>query len=98
MKEAVANEDCITVDFFRSFTNVHQALLLPVFGIQNMLRISTLGVAFWDRMSRRRIELRPGVMVPVSELMVLVSALTIIYVVQSCVNMCACCVRFVLLT
>lgn len=81
MKEAAANEDCITVDFFRSFTNVHQALLLPVFGIQNMLRISTLGVAFWDRMSRRRIELRPGVMVPLSELMVLVSL-----VIRPCVS------------
>lgn len=73
LKYAAENDGFITVDYFRTFTTAHQALLQPVFGIQNMLRISTLGESFWRKMSKRRIELRPGVWVPLSELMVLVS-------------------------
>jgi hypothetical protein len=59
-------------DKWRQFTRVHQALLLNVFGVQNKLRITTLGVRHWTRISRRRINIRPGYTVRLSDLMVLV--------------------------
>lgn len=60
-------------DSWREFSKLHQALLVNVFGVQNKLRITTLGVRCWERISRRKIQIRPGCTVRLSDLMVLVS-------------------------
>ena len=64
----------ILIEDFRTFCRTHQALLAPVFAAQQKMRTTAMGCSFWDNMSRRRIELRKGYNVPLSELMVLVSA------------------------
>ena len=61
------------IDDFRPFCRTHQALLFPVFTAQDKLRTHTMGCNFWDEVSKRRIQLRTGYNVPLSELMVLVS-------------------------
>ena len=63
----------INTESFQRFANIHQALLFNVFGIQNKLRITTLGVTLWTKMSKRRIYLRPGCVVKLSDLIILVS-------------------------
>lgn len=61
-------------DTWRGFAHVHQALLFNVFSVQHRLRVSTLGVRHWTRVSKRRITIRPGCTVRLSDLMILVGA------------------------
>ena len=68
-----AENGFVMEDSWRAFSRLHQALLVNVFGVQNKLRITTLGVRFWERISRRRIQVRAGCTVRLSDLMVLVS-------------------------
>lgn len=70
---AEADFGFVSSDTWRRFAKLHQALLTNVFGIQNKLRITTLGVRFWEKVSKRRIQIRPGCVVPLSDLMALVS-------------------------
>jgi hypothetical protein len=70
---AEADFGFVSSDAWRKFAKLHQALLTNVFGIQNKLRITTLGVSFWEKVSKRRIQIRPGCVVPLSDLMALVS-------------------------
>jgi hypothetical protein len=65
--------DTVLIDDFRPFCRTHQAFLFPVFAVQNKLKVACLGASFWDSLSQRRIQLRPGYTVPLAELMVLVS-------------------------
>jgi len=64
----------ILIEDFRTFCRTHQVLLAPVFAAQQRMRTTAMGCSFWDNMSHRRIELRKGYNVPLSELMVLVRA------------------------
>ena len=73
MKEEI--NDHIGVESFRIFIRMHQALLFPVFGIQNKLRITTLGIPAFEKLSKRRIEIRAGCTVPLRDLMILVRKL-----------------------
>ena len=65
-----AAEGFITIEEFRPFCQKHQALLKPVFDVQHKLREAAMGVAFWDSMSTRKIELSKGHSVQLGDLMV----------------------------
>lgn len=62
----------LSVDVFIPYCKYHQALLAPVFTIQEKLCNATLGGQTWESVSMRRIEVHPGKTLP-RELMVLVS-------------------------
>jgi hypothetical protein len=65
----------VHVNDFRDFCRTHQALLKQVFHMQSRMRQAVLGDKFWKQLATRRIELRKGYNVPISNLMVLVRAL-----------------------
>ena len=93
----------INTESFRRFANIHQALLFNVFGIQNKLRITTLGVTLWTKMSKRRIYLRPGCVVKLSDLIILVSMyeytvlcsmfiIAVVFILYIFIHMCMYCI------
>lgn len=57
---------------FVSFCKTHQALLARPFAVQDKLRTTTLGAGSWEEVSERRITVRPGMTIPLCELMTLV--------------------------
>jgi hypothetical protein len=63
----------VHIDDFREFCRTHQVLLRQVFHMQSRMRQAVLGDKFWKQVATRRIELRKGYNVPISNLMVLVS-------------------------
>ena len=63
----------MSIDDFRVFCKTHQAILHPIFVIQEKLKEAVMGSAFWETLSKRRIELRGGYNVPLANFMVLVS-------------------------
>jgi hypothetical protein len=62
----------IDAEAFCKFAKNHNALLFPAFEMQTALQRSTLGTAFWQRNSERRIEISKGRFVPIGKLMELV--------------------------
>lgn len=64
---------------FSMFCKTHQAMMAPVFAVQNQLKRMTLGTASWERISRRRVEVHKGFIVPLSELMLLVKHWSILH-------------------
>ncbi len=67
----------MAIEEFRHFCRTHHAFLFPLFAVQNKLKLACLGASFWDSLSQRRIQLRPGYTVPLAELMVLVSYISL---------------------
>ena len=65
----------ISIEVLKSFAKVHQALLWPVFELQHHLQEQVMGVAFWEKVSERRVELSNGQYVPLSDIMQIVSHL-----------------------
>lgn len=63
----------VDIDVFRVYSKTHQALLYPIFSIQDKLKISTLGSMVWDSIAKRHIQIHKGKTLPIKELMVLVS-------------------------
>ena len=63
----------VDIDVFRVYSKTHQALLYPVFAIQEKLKKSTLGSMVWESISQRHIQVHKGRTLPIRELMVLVS-------------------------
>lgn len=76
---------------FRPFCKTHQALMAPVFSVQNKLKIATLGESFWEQISTRHVEVRKGYTVPLSDLMVLVRVF-FFYIIMMRIHLC--CVFF----
>lgn len=70
LKKAVADE--LSIEVFIPYCKYHQALLAPVFKIQEKLRRVTLGGQAWEAVSMRKIEVHTGRTMPIRELMVLV--------------------------
>jgi hypothetical protein len=66
-------KDELAVEVFVPYSKTHQALLHPVFTIQERLKLATLGAQAWESISMRKIEVHPGKTLPIRELMVLVS-------------------------
>lgn len=64
----------ITIEGFGPFCMTHMELLKPIFDVQTKLRNVAMGPAFWEAMSKRKIELSRGHSVELGELMVQVSA------------------------
>lgn len=62
----------VSIADFRPFCKTHQALMIPVFTVQDKLKKTTMGTAFWEKIASRRVEVRKGYNVPLSDLMVLV--------------------------
>uniref|UniRef100_A0A7S3M1J4 EF-hand domain-containing protein n=1 Tax=Spumella elongata TaxID=89044 RepID=A0A7S3M1J4_9STRA len=61
----------VGIHVFRPYCKTHQALLTPVFTMQQKLRNATLGVSLWESLSNRNIEVHVGRSMPIKELMVL---------------------------
>eukprot|EP01032_Pedospumella_encystans_P014826 gene14826-17002_t len=61
----------VGIHVFRPYCKTHQALLTPVFTMQQKLRNATLGVSLWESLSNRSIEVHVGRSMPIKELMVL---------------------------
>lgn len=70
LRKAVADQ--LPIEVFIPYCKYHQALLAPVFKIQEKLRHATLGGQVWEAVSMRRIEVHSGRSMPIRELMVLV--------------------------
>lgn len=70
-----SDEDKVSMTDFRPFCQTHQALMAPVFAVQDKLKKTTMGTNFWENIASRRVEVRRGYNVPLSDLMVLVSLL-----------------------
>jgi len=70
----------INLPAFRKFTKTHQALLFPVFQLQNQLQKKVLGVAFWHKASNRRIEICKGNYITMSTLMEMVRTPKLLFV------------------
>lgn len=62
----------IDAEAFCKFAKNHNALLFPAFEMQTALQTATLGTAFWQHNSERRIEISKGRFVPIGKLMELV--------------------------
>lgn len=78
LKRTVAGE--LPVETFVPYSKLYQALLAPVFIIQDKLKNATLGDSVWGQIASRRIEVHKGYTMPIRELMVLVSNFTIVAV------------------
>lgn len=68
----------ITIEEFRPFCAKNQTLLKPVFAVQDKLRNAAMGTAFWESMSKRKIELTKGHTVELENLMVHVSVYVLV--------------------
>ena len=80
----------ITTEGFGPFCMTHMELLKPIFDVQTKLRNVAMGPAFWEAMSKRKIQLSRGHSVELGELMVQVSAVfTLTTAVCSYSNGCA---------
>jgi hypothetical protein len=67
---------CLTLNEFCNFAKTHQALLFPAFEMQRALQQYTMGVGFWEKVSRRREELSMGQYVQVDQFVKTVSLLS----------------------
>jgi hypothetical protein len=74
LKKAICDE--LSIEIFIPYCKYHQALLAPVFTIQEKLRNATLGNQAWETVSMRKIVVHAGKTLPIRELMVLVSGNT----------------------
>jgi hypothetical protein len=74
LKKAICDE--LSAEVFIPYCKCHQALLAPVFTIQEKLRNATLGNQAWEAVSMRKVVVHAGKTLPIRELMVLVSANT----------------------
>jgi len=66
-----ATKDSLSIEVFIPYCKYHQALLAPVFTIQDKLRRATLSGLTWESISMRKIEVHAGKTLPIRELMVL---------------------------
>lgn len=71
----VANKP-LTVDNFKRFLKTHQAMMFPVFQMQNKLRRKILGARFWHKAANRRIRFSNGKHISVGAFIAFVSDLS----------------------
>lgn len=74
-------KNSLDVDKFARFCYTHPALLFPAFQMQYTLQRHVMGPGFWERASRRRVQLsKGGKYVPLAVLAAMVSLTSSIHV------------------
>lgn len=74
-----SDDGSVSIEDFKKFCKTHQALLARPFAVQDKLRTYTLGEGAWEKVSERRIEVRKGMTVRLSDLMTLVTTIQKIF-------------------
>ncbi len=65
----------IDVNVFMKYTTKHHSLLFPAFQMQLLLQTSIMGVKFWEKHGKRRIQLSNDKYIKIKDFLVLVSTL-----------------------
>lgn len=73
MEDLAKLKKAITIEEFSHFARGHPNLLFPAFMLQHNIRQKVLGVNFWARASRRRIEFSKGRFISIDEFIELVN-------------------------
>lgn len=72
--EALQHEHSdIDVNVFMKYTAKHHSLLFPAFQMQLLLQTSIMGVNFWDKHGKRRIQLSKDKYIKIEDFIALVS-------------------------